>query len=556
MEVKYRDLAGRIGKLKTKSGKYETPLILPVINPNKMIISPREMKKEFGVDGVITNSYIIWRNEALREKAMKGIDKLLDFDGLIMTDSGAFQLMTYGKIDVTNKEIIEFQKRIGVDIGVILDLPGLGDYKEMSENLKLTLERAKEVEKGDTIFAGPVQGGIYKSLRQKCARQLLKMGFDYFAVGSVVPLLNDYRFTDAFNALVWTREILPVDKTVHFFGAGHPMMFAFGVALGADVFDSAAYAIFAREGRYLTVDGTKDINEISYLPCSCPVCTNHSLEEIRKNPSLLARHNLYVTMEEMRRVKEAIKDGTLWELLERRARAHPELYKAFRAFKRYLPYLEEKDPITKRRFFYLSSDTKNRVEVYRHKKKKLKSKSFVRLPIFGNVPSEVLDMYPFGQMGGIDVDIDKNKLRDIDVVRGIVGYVYGFYDIIPEDVKIEKSKKTGRIRFVYGNEKLLLALRASDYMPIIHWIGEEFVKRKSWFVMVPRDIKQFIRDGKSVFAKFVKDADERIRPGMEVVIVDDSWNMLATGTAVMSGTEMVSAMEGVAVKTRRLHPKK
>ena len=58
-EIKDRDAAGRICKFTTEHGTVTTPNLMPVINPNKMLISPKEMKKLFGTEIVITNSYII-----------------------------------------------------------------------------------------------------------------------------------------------------------------------------------------------------------------------------------------------------------------------------------------------------------------------------------------------------------------------------------------------------------------------------------------------------------------------------------------------------------------
>ncbi len=567
MEIKQVDLAGRLGRLKINDKKIETPLILPVINPSKQLISLDEMRK-MGIDAIITNSYFLWKKEEYRAQVLdKGIHDFLGFDGLVMTDSGAFQLMQYKKISVTNREIVEFQDRIGVDIGVILDIPGLGDRETMKKNIDVTVERAREVEdilkNSKTTWAAPIQGGIFEDLRKHSAQQMVDLGFDYFAVGSVVPLLNRYRFHDAFNALVWSREVIPWDKPVHFFGAGHPMMFAFGVALGADVFDSAAYALFADKGKYLTVDGTKDINEMKELPCSCPVCSTHTVDDLKKSKRLLALHNLYVTIEEIKRIKEAIREGTLWELLEKRARAHPKLYNAFLRFADYANYLEGKDRISKRRFFVLSTEVTNRPEVVRHKrrvKSTVKTRCFRRVPPFGDVPIEVMDMYPFGQIETPDetldhIDVDKTKCKPTnwEIVNGIIGYLYGYYDLLPKDARIEVSKNTGRIRNVYVDEKLWLVLRARDYMPILHGVAWEMSKRDGWKVIVKDSAKDMIKEGKSTFCKFVVYADERIRTGMEILIVSEDGELLATGTARMSGKDMTACKDGVAVDTRKLN---
>ncbi len=561
MEIRYSDLAGRIGKLKVNGKRVETPILLPVINPKKQTV-PMDKIKEIGVDGVITNSYIIWKNENLRRQALeRGVHKLIDFDGLVMTDSGAFQLMQYGHLEVGNREIVKFQKDIGVDIGVILDIPGLGSREQMKENVKITIDRARKVQDiiqaSDTLWAAPIQGGVYRDLRRYSARKMKELGFRYFAVGSVVPLLNDYRFSEAFDALVWTRQVVPWDTPVHFFGAGHPMMFAFGVALGADVFDSAAYALFAEKGKYLTEDGTRDINTMKELPCSCPVCSTHTVDDLKKDKSLLALHNLYVTLEEMKRVKEAVRQGTLWELLEKRARAHPKLYDAFTHMKEYIRYIEEKDRISKKRFFVLSHETKNRPEVYRHKLKVMsgiQSKQFVNIGPFKEVPKEVLQLYPFGQIEGVARPPERCE-NDYEIVRGIFGYIYGYYDIIPKNASIEKSKNTGRIRNVSLGDRLLFVLRASDYYPILHGIAWEMLERDGWKVVVNNNSSDMVKDGKSVFCKFVLDADPRIRAGMEVLVVNENGELLATGTARMSGSDMVESRDGVAVDTRKLNPK-
>ena len=79
-EIKERDAAGRLCKFTTKHGVVTTPNLLPVINPNKMMIPPKEMKKRFNSEILITNSYIIYKDERLRKQALEqGVHKLIDF---------------------------------------------------------------------------------------------------------------------------------------------------------------------------------------------------------------------------------------------------------------------------------------------------------------------------------------------------------------------------------------------------------------------------------------------------------------------------------------------
>ena len=68
-ELIERDGLGRIGILNTKHGEVITPALMPVINPNLLLITPKEMQEVFGAQIVITNSYIINKKEVLRKKA-------------------------------------------------------------------------------------------------------------------------------------------------------------------------------------------------------------------------------------------------------------------------------------------------------------------------------------------------------------------------------------------------------------------------------------------------------------------------------------------------------
>ena len=75
------------------------------------------------------------------------------------------------------------------------------------------------------------------------------------------------------DMILTAKKGLPLERPLHLFGAGHPSMFALAVALGCDLFDSAAYALYARENRYMTENGTWRLNDLDYFPCSCPRCS-------------------------------------------------------------------------------------------------------------------------------------------------------------------------------------------------------------------------------------------------------------------------------------------
>ncbi|MDD4652109.1 MAG: tRNA guanosine(15) transglycosylase TgtA [Methanothrix sp.] len=421
-EILHKDLAGRIGRLSTLHGTVETPVLMPVVNPHLPLIPPGELQK-MGADMIITNSYIIHQDPALNAQAMeRGLHDLLGFSRPIMTDSGAFQLSVYGDIDVSPLEILEFQFAIKSDISVPLDIPTPPDVsRDRAEaELKITEERlvqAASLER-EGLLACPIQGSTYADLRERAGRFAAELPFDVYPVGGVVPLMEAYRYRDLVDVVVAAKKGLGSGRPVHLFGAGHPMIFALATAMGCDLFDSAAYALYARQDRYLTVHGTGKLADMSYLPCSCPVCEKHTLKELISSPEktrLLARHNLYVSLAEMRQVKESIREGSLWDLLETRCRSHPRMLDGLRRLARQGQWLERLDSAGKSTFFCTSAEAALRPEVMRHARKidrislqgevlitddpQVDTTGYDRVlyfkPPFGPYPAELAETYPF-----------------------------------------------------------------------------------------------------------------------------------------------------------------
>jgi len=377
-EVRDQDALGRVGDLHVPRADVtvETPTLLPVVNPRLITVDPARFP-DFGAEILITNSYIIKNSDDVAKRALdEGLHEMLGFDGAIMTDSGSFQLAEYGEIDVTNEEILEFQYEIGSDIGTPVDIPTPPDVdREQAEReLETTqqrLERAEHVETGDMLVNAPVQGATFPDLREDAARHAYGTSLDVFPVGAVVPLMNEYRYDDMIDAVLAAKRGLGRDAPVHLFGAGHPMMFALAAAAGCDLFDSAAYAIYARDDRYMTVHGTEHLEDLNYFPCACSICANHDPSEVRRLPDaareeLLAEHNLHVSFAELRRAKQAIRQGRLLELVQERAASHPRVLDGYRALLAHADQLETADAATKGTFFYGSADSASRPEVIRH----------------------------------------------------------------------------------------------------------------------------------------------------------------------------------------------
>lgn len=619
-EIKERDAAGRLGRLETRHGTITTPTVLPVVNPGHQGLAPQDMVR-LGAQAVITNAYIIYRRPHLRRRALEeGVHRLIGFSGPVMTDSGSFQMYEYGG-HLNPQDIVAFQRDMGSDLGTILDVFSRDADRDTAEReVAQTLERARNGVplKGDMLLACTVQGGVYASLRRRCARALAHVDADLHPIGGVVPLMEQQRYADLASIIVAAKKGLPPHRPVHLFGAGHPLVFPVAVALGCDLFDSAAYAKYAQDGRLLMPEGTVRLAELEEIPCSCPVCTAHTVRELQEmDPpqrwAALARHNLYVTFAEMRRIREAIRGGWLWELVEQRARAHPQLLEAMTVVQREKRWLEKYEPVSKKRaFLYTGRFSLHRPLIYRLHQRLLHRFSFtfdrtlvveeqgkpftrrhpewarrranvlVRGPL-GLIPLELEDTYPVAQsvfpetldghsrrMAGSCArrllrrappvveeapedadDFDRRKIRAIADMQFGPGAGQALFR---GEETIVKSPTTGKIRTVYDHGEHLVSLRAGDGLFTLKLAGGKRLHAAlpppRLRVVVHPDAVPFVAEGKSVFARFVLDADPELRPSDEALIVDPEGALVAVGQIRLNREEMLAFDRGVAARTR------
>jgi 7-cyano-7-deazaguanine tRNA-ribosyltransferase len=564
-EIKRKDGAGRIGVLEVDGKRVTTPALMPVFNVSNPVVSIEELVDEFNVKVLMTNAYMLLRNPELKKKVLDGgIHRLLGFDGITATDSGSYQLMVYGSVETTNKEILRFQEEIGSDIGSFLDIPTLPDaYKPRAvKQVEETVNRAREARNAGFVVNAGVQGGRYLDLREHAARELGSM-FSLVAVGGIVPLMENYRLAELVDVIATVKQNIPLDRVVHAFGLGHPMVFPLAVLLGCDLFDSAAYALYAQDDRYLTEYGTEKLMELDYLPCCCSVCSEHGLGlknlHGKDRVKALARHNLYVSFTELDRVRQAVSEGSLWELVLMRCRSHPALMSALEVLMGYSEWIAGLDPITKKSaFYYTGVESEHRSEVLNARRRitRVKSDDVVELRPFGGVPAEVLDIYPFGTVVGDG--FERPRVRDLVRVRALMDYQFGAGagELVPDSVRVRKSRNTRRIRWVYEGRDLIASVRASDHFIIPHEklalrLLEGFKPPRLRVVLIDdEEAVGFVREGKSAMCKFVEGVDPELRAGDECIVVDKDDNFVRCGTLALSPREVLDFQRGAAVKVR------
>lgn len=641
-EVKDRAAAGRLGRLETAHGPVTTPTLLPVVNPNLPTVPPAEMKSRFGAEMVITNSYILRKNDALRERALRdGVHKTIGWDGPVMTDSGTFQSYIYGAVEVQPLEIIDFQRRIGVDVGTILDVFTVPEtaHEQAERELDETLRRAREgvAAKDGMLLAATVQGGVHLDLRARSAKEVGQLDVDVVPIGGVVPLMEQARYAELTRVILAAKQNLPSGKPVHLFGAGHPLVYPLAAALGCDLFDSASYAKYAKDDRLIFPGGTRLLSELEELACPCAECANwKSASELRRakpeeRERALARHNLHVSFAEIRRIRQAIRDGALWELVEERAAQNPALADALRVLRGgpIIDWLERHEPVSgSRAFQYRGAHTLFRplvdrlqrriLETWRPRSKRChllpertkpyaegygayldaferSGEDFVVDTPFGPVPLEFERLYPVAQsVFPIVLDIEAQRVREAYAqtffgffegcevlpfeagewetradgaspealrtfderrLRAVADYQFGFQAgdaLFGPRVEFRRSKGTDVVRNVSVDGAHVASVRARDGMLTLRIAG---ARRLHAALAPPRgrirlqdEPADYVRKGRNVMAKFVEEADERLRPGDDAMIVNSRDELAGIGRCLLSGWEIRQFQRGVAAK--------
>jgi len=363
-EIIKSDLAGRIGILHSNHGKIETPAYVPVIHPVKQTI-PLKKIKDMGFDLVITNAYITMKRHG-QNATKRGIHDIIGYDGAVMTDSGGYQVLEYGEVDVAPADMAEFEKKIMTDFAIPLDKPtGYGLNKKKAKSfVDQTLKDAKKtlankIDNGQ-IWIGPIQGGEHQELVKKCTKNLVNYGFPMLALGSPVEFMESYEYKLLAEMIIMAKKQMPDAVPLHLFGAGHPLTIPLAVALGCDTFDSASYILYAKHDRYIEEDKTIHLQDIRYFSCTCEVCTKFNPKEIlalefEEKINQIALHNLFAIKAEVDRVKESIHEGRLWEYVMKKIRAHPKLFEVSDIFTKSSEYFLNTTPIFKEKAIFLFS---------------------------------------------------------------------------------------------------------------------------------------------------------------------------------------------------------
>jgi queuine/archaeosine tRNA-ribosyltransferase len=328
--------------LRTRRGlEVELPLFLPVFRPGTTVVGPGAWEGSPLIRGCMANAFFLYKDRTMRRRFAEGLtlaEHLAPrgggaFDGLLCTDSGAFQGFR-GKLFLANRKIVAFQDAIGADVAAPLDLvTPPGDKRSVAER-KLA-KTQKRIREGlgiaeHCLLAGIQQGGRFMDLRRRAVDELVEMGVEYLGLGSLVPFFNKNHDLAFVGAVIRdARAAAGPDLPMHVYGAGDPCELPFMAAMGADIFDSSSYAHFANAGWYMTRFGAlsrPDRVAAGEYACACPACAETSPRDIFASRDALTLHNLWTICDTVDRMRVCVLAGSLDAMLDEVLAVHTEWF--------------------------------------------------------------------------------------------------------------------------------------------------------------------------------------------------------------------------------------
>jgi queuine tRNA-ribosyltransferase len=349
-----KDKFARCGLIETHRGKINTPAFMPVGTQATVKACKIEDIKKTGSQIILGNTYhLMIRPGVERINSAGGLHEFMNCDLPILTDSGGFQVMSLSKLNkidrekgaifnshvdgkkflLSPEESIRIQLGLNSDIVMIMDEcpKKTKDYKLIKKSMELSLYWAKRSKKAfgknphKGLF-GIVQGGLFRDLRNESLNELIKIGFDGYALGGLAVGESQ---DEMFKVLDDIKENLPDEKPHYLMGVGTPSDILGAVKRGIDMFDCVLPTRSGRTGLAFTWDGRINIKNNKYQIDNTPIdekCKNFNLNKYSKNylnhlfntneilaSMLLTLHNINFYQELMSSIRENINLGTFDE---------------------------------------------------------------------------------------------------------------------------------------------------------------------------------------------------------------------------------------------------
>ena len=307
-EIIKTDKKARAGLITLNENEVETPTFMPVATRGTIKSTPHEYLDKTSI--LLANAYHLHlRPGAEIINNHGGLHKFMNWDKLILTDSGGFQAWSLptklyedgiefknvydgSYFKLTPQDSIKTQNLLGSDIAMIFDcLIGVDKPdKEQKKAIEITKQWATIAKDthdnpSQNLF-GIVQGGLNLDLRAESAESMINLNFDGYAIGGLAIGESQLERKSVVELL---SEILPINKPRYVMGLGDTVGLIDLIDSGVDMFDCVWPARLARHGKliikneYINIKNKKyekDINPIDE-ECNCYTCARFSKAYLR-----------------------------------------------------------------------------------------------------------------------------------------------------------------------------------------------------------------------------------------------------------------------------------
>ena len=346
--IEETDEKARAGKIQTKHGCIQTPVFMPVgTHGSVKAVFPSDLRK-LDYEIILANTYhLMLRPGENLIKEMGGLQNFISWNKPVLTDSGGYQVWSLSKLRKISEEGINFvshidgekikltpelaiqiQEKLNSDISMVLDecTEYPVSFERAKQSMELSLRWAKRCKKifrkreGFGLFA-IIQGGMYKDLRNICAKELIKIKFDGYAIGG---LSVGEPHSEMIKIVEHSLEYIPFDSPRYLMGVGRPVDIINAVEKGVDMFDCVLPTRFGRNGRVFTSFGELNLRNSVFASDNKPIdekvdcfaSKNFSrsyLHHLTKNNEILSSmilslHNLAFYKKMMFDIRKSIKD--------------------------------------------------------------------------------------------------------------------------------------------------------------------------------------------------------------------------------------------------------
>ncbi len=322
---KSKNSSARIGTIKTQHGTIDTPFFMPIATYGAVKTQSSNEIKELPSKILLSNTYHLYirpGTEILEEAG--GLHQFMNWDGIILTDSGGYQVYSLqgmrkisedgvtfqshldgSKHYFTPEIVVDIQRSIGSDIMMMLDVcpPGDADKQKWIDALNLTTKWARRAKKHfdktepiygyQQIISPIVQGGTDLDLRKQSALELIDLNCDMYAIGGLAVGEPKEEMLKVINYL---DSILPKEKPRYLMGVGTPSDLVESVLNGVDMFDCVIPTRNARNSQLFSFNGKINIRNAKYAHDFSPIDKNN-FSPISTKYSKAYLHHLFKTNE-------------------------------------------------------------------------------------------------------------------------------------------------------------------------------------------------------------------------------------------------------------------